>query len=236
MAWDFCAEIHALTGFDADDDSTLTDSGESHLQHSTQWINDGIKYTLDNMPEPLLAIVAETNTLNDSTPTFTPIKNLKILDVTRSDGTRQQPCRPIAPRMRGRVDDSDDLFHYATSSDPVYFIYKNTLTVKPTPTSSQTAEVLAIPSLDDTDYLKATSAEVSTMTAVTGIGGIEWPEEANNVVLHYACLRAAEYMMRSEEDGEVYGPVITRCEALLNNSLQTMLSPFGGVGEEAAGE
>ena len=29
MAWDFAAQIHALTGFDADDASTATETGDT---------------------------------------------------------------------------------------------------------------------------------------------------------------------------------------------------------------
>ena len=55
MAWTFSDEIHALTGYDADSTSTSS-SGETFVVHTNQWLVDGGKEVINNLPESLLLL------------------------------------------------------------------------------------------------------------------------------------------------------------------------------------
>ena len=105
----------------------------------TSWLTDGAKEIINILPANKKALAASTNTLNNSSPTLT-INGGDVLDVTRSDGTIDRPCRIVSPLLRGKMQDTADI-NYVTKSDPVYYILNNTLTVYPTPTASETASI-----------------------------------------------------------------------------------------------
>ena len=53
MAWDFGAEIHALSGFNADDGTNLTETGELYTLHANQWLTEGAKEIINLLPPKL---------------------------------------------------------------------------------------------------------------------------------------------------------------------------------------
>jgi len=183
MAWDFAAEIHSLTNFDADDTSTTGTSGETLSSHATQWLTDGAKSIINILAEKpkFLELLTSTNTLNSSATTLS-LSNAKLQNVVLHDGTRLQECRQIRASMRGRASDINDLMHYATSSDPVYWIRAKTLETYPTPTDSNYAliETLSFPSVSYSD------SSISS-----------FPDEAEHLVVLYACLKALQYQMNT---------------------------------------
>jgi len=192
MAWDYAAEIHNLTNFDADDTSTTATSGETLSAHATQWLTDGARDVINVLSKnaQYIDLMTSVNTLNSSSTTLS-LTNSKVRDVSLYDGTRLQGCRKISANMRGRASDINDLMNYATTSDPVYWINAKTLETFPTPTDSNYAHVttLSYPSVAYSD------SSISS-----------FPDEAENLVVLYAAIKATEYMMLTEEDPEVYGP------------------------------
>ena len=112
MAWDFAAEIHALTNFDADDTSTATTSGETLSAHATQWLTDGAKEVVNILSRNAnyIHLLTSTNTLNSSSTTLS-LSNSKVINVVLYDGTRLQLCRMISANMRGRANDINDLMN-----------------------------------------------------------------------------------------------------------------------------
>ena len=69
MAWDFAAEIHALTGFNADEASTAGNSGEVNTLHVNQWLNDGVKEVINHIPPALLEKCTDKFVLNTTAGT-----------------------------------------------------------------------------------------------------------------------------------------------------------------------
>ena len=79
MAWDFGAEIHALSGFDADDTSTTATSGETLSAHATQWLTDGAKEVINILSKnaSYLNLLTSSNTLSDATGATLSLNNAK---------------------------------------------------------------------------------------------------------------------------------------------------------------
>ena len=190
MAWDFAAEISALTGFNADY-NTDTSTGETHRVHATQWLTDSAKEVIKVLPNRLLHFCASNETFTAGTPDT--LNTGKILTVFRNDGDIEQPCRKIEPFHKGRYSDPDDM-NYATVTDPVYFVENNTIDVLPVGGSVKYSEV-QFPAVAYND----------TAIAV-------FPDEAERAVVVCAATKAAEFMLANEEDVELLTPILTQLE------------------------
>lgn len=188
MAWDFAAEIHALTGFDADG-SGDTSTGDTYRTHTAQWLKDSAKEVINQMPNHLLTLCSAEQSFTSGTPNV--LNTGKILSVFRSDGDIKQPCRQIDISYKGRALDDDDM-EYATVTDPVYFIENNTIDVLPEGGAVTYSEV-QFPTISWDDTAIAT-----------------FPDEAERVVVLGASIKAAEYMLANEEDIELLIPVIAQ--------------------------
>ena len=190
MAWDFAAEIHSLANYNADDASTTGTSGEVLSAHATQWLTDGAKEIINQLPDNLKAKCATATTLNNSTTVMDMDAVGDILHVTRlsaNSGGYQVPVRKIPAMYGGLATDSTDLNYFATVTDPVYWIDGNTsdavtLYVKPTPEATQTAIVHHI------SY--PTVAFNSTVI-------VNFPDEAEYLVVLYAATKACLYQMNA---------------------------------------
>ena len=190
MAWDFAAEIHSLANYNADDASTTGTSGEVLSAHATQWLTDGAKEIINQLPAKLKAKCATATTLNNSTTVMDMDAVGDILYVTRlsaNSGGYQVAVREIPALYGGLATDSTDLNYYGTVTDPVYWIDGNTsdaatLYVKPTPEATQTAIVHHI------SY--PTVAFDSTVI-------VNFPDEAEYLVVLYAATKACLYQMNT---------------------------------------
>ena len=190
MAWDFAAEISALTGFNADY-NTDTSTGETHRAHATQWLTDSAKEVIKVLPNRLLHFCASNVSFTVGTPDT--LNTGKILTVFRSDGDISQPCRKIEPFHKGRYSDPDDM-NYATVTDPVYFVENNTIDVLPLGGSVTYSEV-QFPAV-----------------AYNGTAIATFPDEAERAVVVCAAIKAAEFMLANEEDVELLTPILTQLE------------------------
>ena len=165
MAESIKNQVDALTGFASTEDLALQD-----------WCDAGAKEIINILPPRLLLKCITTATLSNSPTTLTNFDTRgRVFAVTRSDGTRQIPCREISSLYRGMVDDSSDIIHFATTSDPVFLKYNNALYVYPVPTSDQNA------------YIEHTSYPTVNMASST-IGN--FPDEAEYLVVLYAAQKA----------------------------------------------
>ena len=108
--------------------------------------------------------------------------------------------------LASRVTDTNDLMH-AKETDPVYFIKNSVLNVFPDPTAGQTAEVL---------YLPLTQIANGDEAIVNLSNDMEY------AVVLYAAIKMAEYLLASEEDTELYVPMITTLKQDYVQAIQTM--------------
>ena len=125
--------------------------------------------------------------LSNSPSTVTDLDTRgEIASVTRLDANSSgtyQSCRKIPTWAHGRAADSTDMMYYATVSDPVYYIYANTLHILPEPTSSQKAQVHI--------YNYPTVAHGETTIS-------QFPAEAEYLVPLYASMQALQRLMRNK--------------------------------------
>jgi|TARA_R100000306_G_C4321208_1_gene115244 hypothetical protein len=186
MAWDFAAEISALTGFNADY-NVDSPTGETFQVHATQWLTDSAKEVIKVMPQRLLHFCSSN--VSFTSGSASTLNTGKILTVFRSDGDIQQPCRKIEPFHKGRYSDGEDM-NVATVTDPVYFVENNTLDVLPVGGSCTYSEV-------QFPAVSYNNTAIST-----------FPDEAERAVVVCAAIKAAEYLLANEEDTELMVPVI----------------------------
>jgi len=199
MAWDFAAEIHALTGFDGDEGSTAGNSGEFNTLHLNQWLNDGVKEVVNHLPSSLLEKCTDKTVLNDSngvTKAFDTATIGKVLYCTRTDSNSiERPCRFVSGNNAGLIEDSTASNYFAPSdgSDPAYFLKDNLIVIKPTPTNAQPGNIY---------HIVYPSALTYDDTSISN-----FPDEAEYLVVLYAAIRAVQERLSNEasnEDSELY--------------------------------
>jgi hypothetical protein len=142
------------------------------------WMADGAKEIINILPSDKLELCASEQTFTSGTPST--LNTSKILFVTRSDGTIDQPCREIPARLSGRASDADDM-DYATDTDPVFFIKNNSIDVLPSSGSCEYSEV-QFPSID--------ASAVSSIAL--------FPDEAEYLVVLYTSIKALQQKMNDK--------------------------------------
>jgi hypothetical protein len=196
----FEAQVEALTSLSIDGSSTPTQTELS------QFLTDGAKEILNALPRSRQSLFTTSNDLNSSSPNFTVLGS-EVFSVTRDDGTINQPCRIVRPELNGRIRDADDMMA-ATTTDPAYYIINNILSVVPEPTNAQNAHVntLNYPAVAFGDSAIA-----------------KFPDDAEYLVVIYACIKAIESVLTSEEDIELYIPVINQLKNDYDKGIQALM-------------
>tara|TARA_R100000700_G_C3174591_1_gene149260 strand:+ start:1533 stop:2765 length:1233 start_codon:yes stop_codon:yes gene_type:complete len=155
----FEAQVEALTSLAIDGSSAPTQT------ELTQFLTDGAKEIINNLPSSLLPLCASSNTFTSGSAET--LVTGKILNVFRSDGDISQPCRRVSASQKGRASDPDDM-SYATITDPVFFIDNNTLDVLPAGGSCSYSAV-AYPSVAySADAITAFPNEAEYLVALYG--------------------------------------------------------------------
>ena len=179
----FQTQIMGLT--DLSISSSGTNPTEAQL---TQFLTDGAKEVINQLPGHLLPLCSSSQTFTSgSADTLT---TGKILNVFRSDGDINQPCRKIPAKQKGRVSDPEEM-SYATITDPIYYIDNNALDVLPGGGSCSYSEV----------QYPAVSYTASAITA--------FPNEAEHLVVLYGAVKSIQnvlgsmnsFIVHSDQDG-----------------------------------
>ena len=197
----FEAQVESITSI------AIESSGSVPTQAQlTQYLTDGAKEILNYLPRSKQSLFTTSNDLNGSSSSFTVLGS-EIFSVTRDDGTINQPCRAVNPALQGRIRDADDMMA-ATATDPAYYVTNNILVVVPTPTNAQNAHVqtLNYPSVAFGDSAIA-----------------KFPDDAEYLVVIYACIKAIESAFTSEEDVELYTPILAQLRSDYEKGLQGLL-------------
>tara|TARA_R110002051_G_scaffold310053_1_gene382970 strand:+ start:192 stop:1094 length:903 start_codon:yes stop_codon:yes gene_type:complete len=129
MAWDFAAQIHALTGFDADS-SDNTEVGETFRTMTAQWLKDAAKEVINILPLPMLKMCTSMQTFGDVSKA--PGSEAEVLNTSKvlSVFAGEYQARQIPSELKYKANDSDSL-QYATSTDPVFYIEGNKINILP---------------------------------------------------------------------------------------------------------
>jgi len=164
----FEVQVEGLTSLAIDGSSSPTQD------ELTQFLTDGAKEIINNLPGHLLPLCASSNTFTSGSADT--LVTGKILNVFRSDGDINQPCRKISSKQKGRVSDPEEM-SYATITDPVFFIDNNSLDVLPSGGSCSYSAV-AYPSV---------AYGASAITA--------FPNEAEHLVVLYGAVKSLQNVL-----------------------------------------
>ena len=222
MAVSFGEQIHALTGFDGDSASS-SEVGENYDDVTAEWMNIAVREVVNILPSELKQKCSKvTNLYIDNTDTTMDLDGKgEILYVTRENANSGYyiGCREVSPLLADSANDSTSL-HYATATDPVYWTESNssgnpTLFVKPTPDANQPAKIIHISyPVFDADG-SGTNINIKTATSIDN-----FPDEAEYLVVLRAAITALEYQGVTEEDPELYLPLIQNLKQDYQQGLQ----------------
>ena len=196
----FKTQIQDIIG-DFDDDVAIN-----------QFLTDGAKELINMMPPLLKEKCTSETTLNNSATTMDMDGVGEILYVNRlsaDSGGSRIPCRKV-PSMYGELSNDSNSLYKASATDPVYWILSSSdatiLNVIPTPTANQTAIVYHVA------YPSITGSDDSAIA--------NFPDELEYLVVLYTAIKVAESLMISEEDPEVFSPIISTLKQDYAQGLQ----------------
>ena len=216
MAWDFAAQIHALSGFDADA-TTSGDTGETNAVMATRWLADSAKEIMDLMPPLSLERCAKLSTA--FAPTTGVITENKVISVQRAIDTigftagRVFTCRQINHTMSYKAADEDSL-EAATLTDPVFYFEPQT--------DGNAVKVKVLPA-SASNVAKTITIDYPSVAITDGASGItNFPDEAEYLVPIRASIYAAEHQLAIEEDPEIFLPIIQNLKQEYMQGLQAL--------------
>ena len=179
------------------------------------WATDAVKEITNILPPLLKEKCTTETTLNHSATTMDMDGVGEILYVNRlsaDSGGSRIPCRKV-PSMYGELSNDSNSLYKASVTDPVYWILSSgdaaILNVIPTPTEAQTAIVY---------HVGYTSVDVSAHSTIAN-----FPDEAEYLVVLYTAIKVAESLMISEEDPELFAPIIATLKQNYDKGIQLSL-------------
>ena len=236
----FEAQVEGLTSLSIDGSSSPTQT------ELTQFLTDGAKEVLTALPMDKKVMYSTSNALNNST-TYLTLGGSEILGVMRDDGTINQPCRRIPSSMSGRAQDSAEMI-YGTTSDPVWWIVNNILSIYPEPSSEgATVQTLAYPAVaysdssitkfpDEAEYLVPLYAAVKTLQNKMASMMDEIPRNSDQDGTFTTASASSQgyekvrYMLENSEDIELAGGVLSS----LTNEMQQFMAEYKWYQEQQA--
>ena len=179
------AQVEDLTGALNDDDAI------------SQWLTDGARLVLDNLPTDKLERITEKELFTNTTTS----QGKRIFEVLRKDASnsdRFMPCRKLSPQLLGKVEDTDYM-EAATTSDPAYIVFDNAIQTFPGSAASSDSMELYV----DT-----------SITVAHGDSSIDdIPDEAEHVVVFYAARNGLERLVsnaNADEDPELVSSLVAQ--------------------------
>ena len=192
----FEAQVEGLTSLSIDGSSAPTQT------ELTQFLTDGAKEILTSLPDSKKRLFTTSNELNGSSTNYT-VAGSEVFAVTRDDGTINQPCRVVPAELQGRVRDSDDMMA-ATTTDPVYYVANNLLSVVPEPSNSQNAHVQAL----------AYPAVAFGDSAIA-----KFPDEAEYLVPVYAAIKSLQNALAAKSGNSDITTALTAINTEIDETL-----------------
>ena len=180
----FGAQVKSLTGIDTDN-STIQG-------YINTWLTDGVREVQSVLSPDKLEQCTHVATLNGSATTLSYYTATvgKIVSVNRNNGSGYyQVCRKVPVSHSTRVTDSSDMMNYASTTDPVYWMNNNTLSVFPTPTTSGGEANVYYVYMPGVVYTDSNISHFLT--------------EAEHLVVNYASIKSLIYLMNQISGDEL---------------------------------
>ena len=191
------AQIQALAG---------TNVTESELN---QFCEDGVRELVNIFPQNLKEMCYSKNTLSTSSAVGSESETIAtqhIGSVYAGTLGNEVRCRQINPKDKYLANDPESI-HFATKSDPVYYIEGSKINILPA-SSSGIYYAIADPSIDVTS---------------DSDGHIpSFPNEAEYLVVLYAAIKVLESLAVDEEDPELFLPVLQNLKQDYAQGLQAL--------------
>ena len=179
----FKTEIEAIVGDIDSPDYT----GQAAL-----YLVEGVKFitkSLMSLPEIANRMTSST-TLNNSPTTMSTASVLKIVSITRNDGSRDRKATEINSEDVGDYTDVNSIY-YTSKLDPKWYISNGTLNVIPTPAAGQSALV------------KHITPDTSVALSDTSVDN--FPDELERGIILYASKELLRYIMNQIRKPNVAG-------------------------------
>jgi len=191
----FKTEIEAIVG---DIDSP------DYTAQADLYLEEGLKYIfrMASLDDVMARRLTSSTTLNSSPTTMSTASALKIVSVTRNDGSRNRTAMEISPEDAGDYTDVNSIY-YTSKLDPKYYIENGTLNVIPTPANGQSALVKHI--TPDTSIALGDSSIPNT------------PDELERGVILFACAQLLKLKLNG-----VTVPTVPSVVSLSLSSLGTL--------------
>tara|TARA_X000001388_G_scaffold69051_1_gene57294 strand:- start:397 stop:1008 length:612 start_codon:yes stop_codon:yes gene_type:complete len=189
------AQIQALAG---------TNVTESELN---QFCEDGVRELVNIFPQNLKEMCYSKNTLSTSAAVGSESETIAtqhIGSVYAGASGNEVRCRQINPKDKYLANDPESI-HFATKSDPVYYIEGSKINILPA-SSSGIYYAIADPSI----------------TANTDSAISSFPNEAEYLVVLYAAIKTLESLAVDEEDPELFLPVLQNLKQDYAQGLQAL--------------
>jgi hypothetical protein len=169
----FKTQIEAIVGdIDSPD---YTSQASLYLEEGVKFVTRYVSFN-DDMANRMTT----STTLNSSPTTMSTASVLKIVSVTRNDGSRNRKAMQIQPEDAGDYTDVNSIY-YTSKLDPKYYVENGTLNVIPTPANGQSALV------------KHISPDTSVGLADSSIDN--FPDELERGVVLYASREVLRLML-----------------------------------------
>ena len=195
----FGERIQALTGFSASNAGNAFDT-TTYQNLTNQWLKEGVMEATRILPNHLLER-AKTYFTFESNPVGAEIEvpESNITNVTLHNGSKMIECRRVNANQKGKLEDSSDLL-YATSTDPAYYTEGNKINVLPYGYECRYGAF---------NFTKDNLADGELLNITWEDNEISYfPSEAQDLIILHASIKALEFLLASEEDAELYIPLI----------------------------
>ena len=188
------AQIQALAG---------TNVTESELD---QFCEDGVRELVNIFPQNFKEMCYGKNTFTSAAvgSESETIATQHIGSVYAGTSGNEVRCRQINPKDKYLANDPESI-HFATKSDPVYYIEGSKINILPA-SSSGIYYAIADPSID-----------ASADSVISS-----FPNEAEYLVVLYAAIKTLESLAVDEEDPELFLPVLQNLKQDYAQGLQAL--------------
>jgi hypothetical protein len=188
------AQIQALAG---------TNVTESELD---QFCEDGVRELVNIFPQNFKEMCYGKNTFTSAAvgSESETIATQHIGSVYAGASGNEVRCRQINPKDKYLANDPESI-HFATKSDPVYYIEGSKINILPA-SSSGIYYAIADPSIN---------ADLDSIIS-------SFPNEAEYLVVLYAAIKTLESLAVDEEDPELFLPVLQNLKQDYAQGLQAL--------------